>query len=281
MRCHNCGAEVKEWLRVCPECGATMHRPGLLHRSMHCASCQARVPAGLSICPYCGARLRRSWRVPVLAVMSLLLVVGLVYALRTYVPWKRVYALRERVKIPALAFLATPTNTPSPTPRRTATPTPTVTPTFTPSPSPLPQTDTPEPSPTVRKLTPTSKPILATNTPQPRFATPQLLEPAAQTEFRGGSQIKLSWQAAGTLADDEWYALSVRFMADGVVQYSGTWTKDTSWILPAGLYTKAGQTERAFQWDVTVMKQTGTRPDGGREGVTLSATSETRTFFWY
>jgi len=44
---------------------------------------------------------------------------------------------------------------------------------------------------------------------------------------------------------------------------------------------KAGQFERAFQWDVVVMKQTGTKPDGGRQGVPLSPPSEPRTFFWY
>jgi hypothetical protein len=100
--------------------------------------------------------------------------------------------------------------------------------------------------------------------------------------FRGGgSRIKLSWEPVGVLAEDEWYGVSLRFLADGVVHYSGTWTKETSWIIPSELYTKAGQNERAFQWDVTVMKQTGIRADGGREGVPLSATSETRTFFWY
>jgi hypothetical protein len=30
-----------------------------------------------------------------------------------------------------------------------------------------------------------------------------------------------------------------------------------------------------------VMKQTGTKPDGGRDGVAVSSSSETRTFFWY
>ena len=103
-----------------------------------------------------------------------------------------------------------------------------------------------------------------------------------QAEFRGGdAQIELNWEPAGILADDEWYALSLRFLADGLARYSGTWTKETSWIVPSELHTKAGQFERTFQWDVTVMKQTGTKPDGGREGSALSPTSETRTFSWY
>ena len=91
----------------------------------------------------------------------------------------------------------------------------------------------------------------------------------------------LAWQAVDGLADDDWYALSVRFLTDGAVQYAGTWTKNTSWLLPAELYMKAGQNERALQWDVTVMRQTGTKPDGGREGTALGPASETRAFYWY
>lgn len=101
-------------------------------------------------------------------------------------------------------------------------------------------------------------------------------------EFHGqGSRIELSWESAGGLADDEWYGLSLRFLAGGIMQYSGTWTKEMSWVVPSELYAKAGQSKRAFQWDVTVMKQTGTKPTGGREGVPLAPASETRTFFWY
>jgi hypothetical protein len=109
-----------------------------------------------------------------------------------------------------------------------------------------------------------------------------LLSPDNGLEIRGGgTQIMLRWEPAGSLAEDEWYALSLRFQASGITQYSGTWTKETSWIVPKELYTKAGESERVFHWDVTVMKETGTKPEGGREGVTVSAPSETRSFFWY
>ena len=91
----------------------------------------------------------------------------------------------------------------------------------------------------------------------------------------------MSWEPIGALDEDEWYALSLRYFADGVMQYSGTWTKETSWTVPAELYTKAGQVEREFQWDVTVVQQTGFKPDGGREGVALGPISEARTFLWY
>jgi len=51
--------------------------------------------------------------------------------------------------------------------------------------------------------------------------------------------------------------------------------------VPLELYSRAGQVEREFQWDVTVMKQTDTTPDGGRDGDPQSATSEARVFGWY
>jgi len=82
------------------------------------------------------------------------------------------------------------------------------------------------------------------------------------------------------LADDEWYGVSLRYLTDGVVQYEGTWTKDTSWQVPGELYRRAGQNEREFQWDVAVMMQTGTKLDGGREGMALGPTSEPSLFVW-
>jgi len=275
MRCIRCGAEVRSGLSLCPKCGATLRRGRIWARKTRCAACQQRVPAGLSICPSCGAPLRPSWRFLVRGLCALTAVLVLGYLAVRYVPWAAVRALSVQVRMPSLALLATPTLTPSPTGTRTATSTVTLTP--TPTVTPVPPTATPtSPPPTA-----TARPA-PTRTPEPRFSAPRLLSPDDGAELRGGSaQIRLTWEAAETLADDEWYALSVRFAADGVVQYSGTWTKDTSWIVPGDLYMKAGQAERIFEWDVTMMKQTGTKPGGGRDGEALSSPSETRTFAWY
>jgi hypothetical protein len=121
-----------------------------------------------------------------------------------------------------------------------------------------------------------------TRTPKPPFDAPRLTGPENQAEFHGSdAQIQLSWAPVGMLAEDQWYAVSLRFTAGGTVHYTGTWTKETSWLVPREVYTQAGQSERAFQWDVTVMRQTGIKADGGREGVALSPPSETRIFFWY
>jgi RNA polymerase subunit RPABC4/transcription elongation factor Spt4 len=284
MRCPTCGAEVKPGLSMCPWCGASVRRIRLLRGRLRCRSCQRRVPSGLTVCPYCGARLQRSWQRPLQLLLTLAVLAALVYLGMKYLPrysvklkqaWAEVETLRGRVRPPEVTFLVTPTFTATPTGTRTPTPTATATPTFTWTP--VPPTETPPP-PT---LTPT-RPPAPTRTPTPRFATPHLLSPENGLEFRGGgAQITLQWEAAGSLAEDEWYALSLRFTGGGVVRYSGTWTKETSWVVPNELYMKAGQSERAFEWDVVVMKQTGTKPDGGRDGVAVSASSETRSFFWY
>ena len=276
MRCRNCGSDVRSGLSVCPQCGATLKRRKFLRRQVRCRSCQAQVSFGLTICPYCGAPLRSSWRRYVLLLVTLALLAAVAYMLVNYVPWPKLRTIVGRVRVPSVAFLATPTFTTMPSPTRAATRTKTPSPTWTKTL--VPATETPTVTPV--RPTATRRPG-ATRTPTPRFVAPRLAAPADQAQFQGsGARIVLSWEPMGTLAEDEWYALSVRFTADGVARYSGTWTKDTSWVVASDLYGKAGQAERAFQWDVTVMKQTGLRPDGGQEGVALSPKSETRTFLW-
>jgi hypothetical protein len=286
MRCPTCGAEVKPGLTMCPWCGATVRRIRLLRGKLRCRSCQRRVSSGLTVCPYCGARLERSWRRPLQLLLALAILAGLVYLGKMYLPrysarlsrvWAELRALPGQVRPPEVALFVTPTFTAMPTLTRTPTPTRTPRPTFTLTLTAVPPTETAAPS----TLTPTRRPA-ATRTPTLPFAPPQLLSPDDGLEIRGGgTQITLQWAPAGTLAEDEWYALSLRFLANGVTQYSGTWTKEASWVVPQELYTKAGESERAFEWDVTVMKQTGTKPEGGREGVAISAPSEKRDFFWY
>jgi len=244
---------------------------------MRCRACRARVPSGLTVCPDCGQDLKRSWRSLLVALALGASLLTLYYQLRNKVPWAELRALSERINLPSVTLLATPTFTRVATPVRSATATLTLVPTPTVTETPLPPTATPTaPPPTA------TQPPIPTPTPTLRFPQLQLLGPGNESEFHGrDSRIELAWQAAGLLAEDEWYALSLRFLAGGVVQYSGTWTKETSWIVPLELYNRAGQVEREFQWDVTVVKETGTTPDGSRDGDPQSATSETRVYSWY
>jgi len=216
MRCPTCGSEVKPGLSMCPWCGAVVRRIRPLRGKLRCRSCQRRVAAGLTVCPYCGARLRRSWRRPLQLLLALAIVAALVYLGKTYVPrysvqlrraWTALRALPGTVKPPEVTFLLTPTFTATPT--ATRTPLPTVTRTPLPTRTAIPPTDTPLP-PTATA----TRPPAPTRTPTPRFAAPQLVWPDNGVEIGGSdAHITLRWQSAGALAEDEWYALSLRFSA--------------------------------------------------------------------
>ena len=275
MRCRTCGAQVKTGLGVCPACGASLGRVRILGHRVRCRTCQKRVPSGVKICPYCGAPLRSTLRMVIRLLVILLLLEAVIYLGKYHVPWHYLRALQRLVRAPEVTFLVTPTFTRT----RTATVTLTSTPTRTRTPT----VTLPPPTDTTAPPTATHTRLPApTATPKPKFPAPGLESPGDGQEFRGGdTQITLQWVSVGTLADDEWYAVSVTFTAAGVVQYDGNWTRETSWVLPATLYSRAGQNERGFNWQVTVMKQTGTRADGGREGVAVSPASARRTFFWY
>jgi len=167
-------------------------------------------------------------------------------------------------------------------------------------------TPTPVPTPTPR---PTPTP-----TPGPPYAAPDLLDPAEGETFRGEKAgIVLNWASVGILAEDEWYILRLRLMTEPVYQHPSVWTKTTSWRVPASLYPSAllfdpstglrtssaqdklstnpsttfrtGPSVEAeshlFRWDVTVVRHTGTRPDGKPDGIAISPMSATRSFFWY
>ena len=274
MRCKACGARVKPGLEVCPACGATLGPVHVLGGRVRCRTCQKRVPSGVKICPCCGAPLRSTKRVLIIFLVLLLVLEVALYLAKYHVPWNRLRALGRLVRLPEVTFLSTPTFTSTRTATATLTSTPTTT--RTPTPTLPPPTDTPVPPTATRTRAPAP-----TATPKPKYSAPRLIAPEDGGEFQGAdAQITLQWESAGTLAEDEWYAVSVTFTAGGVAEYEGSWTKDNSWLLPAGLYTRAGQSERGFNWQVTVMRQTGTRADGGREGLAVSPGSVRRTFFW-
>lgn len=137
-------------------------------------------------------------------------------------------------------------------------------------------TPTPVPTPTPR---PTPTPTLG-----PPYAAPDLLYPAEGETFRGeGADTVLNWASVGILAEDEWYILRLRLMTEPVHQHPSVWTKATSWRVPASLYplSLAEGDSYLFQWDVTVVRHTGIRPDGKPDGMAISPMSGTRSFFWY
>ena len=134
-------------------------------------------------------------------------------------------------------------------------------------------TPTPVPTPTPRpKPTPTAG---------PPYAAPDLLDPAEGETFRGEeADIVLNWASVGILAEDEWYILRLRLMTEPVYQHPSVWTKTTSWRVPALLRPSVEAESHLFRWDVTVVRHTGTRPDGQPDGMAISPMSATRSFFW-
>jgi hypothetical protein len=282
MKCKRCGIEVRPGLTICPECGACSR---VRTKKVHCLHCGQRASAALTICPRCGAELRHSeWPqvlrlVAVLAGLSLgLLLTPMVSRGLTEVKLPPETLPRVKlspVDLPGLSLLipsptstSTPTVTPTVTRLPTYTPTATRTATLTEIGSPIPETPTPAPT-----LPPKATPTLV-------FAAPLLLEPENGKVFVGEAEkIVLRWESVGALAEDEWYAVSLRYLQDGQIQYSGHQVKENEWQLPAEFFfAKAAPPERAYQWDVIVIHvESGPK---GETGTDISPRSESRTFYW-
>jgi len=248
---------------------------------VRCLHCGQRASAALTICPHCGAELRHSVWPQVLSLVTVLVGLSLGLVLTPLVS----HGLREvklasgalpRVKLPpvdlpGLSFLIpspTPTSTPTATPTvtrrptytptatRTATPTATATATPTEMGSPTPETSTPTPT-----LAPTATPTLV-------FAAPRLLGPEDGAVFVGEAEkMVLRWESVGVLSEDEWYAVSLRYLQGGQLQYSGHKVKENEWQLPAEFFfAKADPPERAYQWDVTVIRvESGPKGETGTD----------------
>jgi predicted nucleic acid-binding Zn ribbon protein len=290
MKCKKCGIEARPGLTICPECGARLR---VRTKKVRCLHCGQQASAALTICPHCGAKLRHSVWPQVLQLVVVLAVLGLGLVLTPVIS----RGLREvklasralpRVKLPPVdlpgfSFLipsptltSTPTATPTVTRRLTYTPTatgtatPTATATVTPTEIESPPPETPTPTPT---LAPTATPTLV-------FAAPLLLGPEDGKVFVGEAEkIVLQWESVGMLAKDEWYAVSLRYLQGGQLQYSGHQVKERKWQLPAEFFfAKADPPDRAYQWDVTVVRvESGPK---GEIGTDISPRSASRTFYW-
>ena len=199
------------------------------------------------------------------------------YALIQSLQDRTAQIINSGINLPTLfAFKPTVTSTPTPLPTLPATATPT-------------PTQTPRPTKVLPTRTATCTVQIPTDTPLPKptptspalLPAPELIAPADNEEILGrGADIWLTWKPAAPLGEDEWYAVSVRYYTSDTTQCSGTWQKETRWRVPEDLFQKYDPAHPGYQWDVVIMRQTGTRPDGGREGIPVSHPSETRLFLW-
>jgi hypothetical protein len=104
----------------------------------------------------------------------------------------------------------------------------------------------------------------------------ELTNPELGARFLGTDQpIILKWKPAKELARDEYYLLRVDFNYDegnSIVDYT---TRETEFTLPVFLYSTPNC--GVFNWQVTLMKQTGTSVDGQPVGKALSY----RSLYWF
>ena len=256
MRCRSCRRVLPPRSRVCPVCGET--RPLSGRRFVVCSSCGARSPRGLHLCPLCGevlhVRHRWGWIVLALAAgcVGIYLVVN---ALGGAGSGEWAMAVERATDTPAAVSespAASQTIEAEPSVTATATSAPTVTSLPTSSPTAHPSA-TPTPFPTD-----TATP-LPTDTPEPLIAM-NLVSPEDGTRFQGRrTRVILQWESVGALGEDEWYGVSLRYWAEGNVHYSGAWVKEDQWLVPKELHRKPDPREPGFEWDVTLMLQTGTK----------------------
>ena len=94
--------------------------------------------------------------------------------------------------------------------------------------------------------------------------------------------VVLSWEPAGELAKDEWYAVRISWAENGTLsQRGGNNLKETSWQIPADFYWGKADHEsgRAYEWYVYVERVTEA-DDGEKVGEPVSSFSETRVLYW-
>lgn len=104
----------------------------------------------------------------------------------------------------------------------------------------------------------------------------ELLSPEIGTTFFGADEpIVLAWEPAKELAEDEYYQVQIDFDYTETTNHRRYTTRDTTLTLPGSLYSTPNCS--VFNWQVTLMKQTGSGPDGQPTGVALTFPS----LYWY
>ena len=146
----------------------------------------------------------------------------------------------------------------------------------------------PTPTPT-KTATPTP-----TETPESVLTAPVPLGPPDGEKFGremwmdlgqssdSGIPVLLNWMSERLLSEDEWYMVSVRYVTGaGTAQEVTELTKATSYLVPLEMRAAGEASSHLFEWDVWLVKETGTFADGTLKVEPISPRSETRAFYWY
>jgi hypothetical protein len=108
-------------------------------------------------------------------------------------------------------------------------------------------------------LTPTATLVpTATPTPDEPFAAPQLLYPRQNADLTAQASVVLQWASVGLLAEDEWYAISLRYLGsrpDAQPSEIVVYTRITSWHIPEQWAPAPEASERRFEWSVQVVRR--------------------------
>lgn len=137
----------------------------------------------------------------------------------------------------------------------------------------IPILQTPVPS-----TTPTP-PATATPAPPTARPAPGLVQPALGQSFGAGATVTLGWTAAGQLAQDEFYRVTVEDLTCNCNRRYITATTQTSLALPPTLRPTEA-TAHIFTWSVELVRQTGVTSDGQATYEALGVTSPVGTFTW-
>jgi len=127
--------------------------------------------------------------------------------------------------------------------------------------------------------TPTAGPQ-PTPTGPPRYPAPPLLSPIDGQVFEGNAEpILLRWASVGILLQNEYYFVRLEHVGSGR-QPETFYTKATGWHIPTSLFPKPNDPNRLFQWQVGVVRITGSRADGMPIYTEAGPVSPTRSFQW-
>ena len=109
-----------------------------------------------------------------------------------------------------------------------------------------------------------------------RLPAPELISPALGERFLGtAGSIVLRWQAVQELAKDEYYAVLVQYDYGEATNDVTFTTRQTQISLPERLYRTPNC--GVFNWQVTLMRQTGVDAAGQPTGVPIGYNS----LYWY
>lgn len=106
--------------------------------------------------------------------------------------------------------------------------------------------------------------------------SPELTGPEIGAHFIGTVQpITLTWKPVKDLAEGEYYRIRVDYNYEEANPYIDFFTRQTQFTLPETLYLQPNCS--VFNWQVTLMHQTGVNQDGQPEGRPISFNS----LYWY